>query len=284
MSAKVVALAGASGYVGKAIANALLNTKVFDLRLLSRPSSLDSALLQEFKGRGASLHGISYDDQASIVTALQGVDVLISTVAFEGLVSAQTPLIKAAKAAGVKLFFPSEFAVPFEGENPPPRVAQKKVALEVAKKEGLPVAIVNHGVFPEYTFIPPVGINFAEKKVTIWGDGNTKVNWTPVDSVGSWVAGALKTHPIEKLQGGDFRITSQVATLNEVVKIWEQKHNDKLQVEYRPIKELDERLAANPGDLFALISKLWALGLAHFTETGNKFVPDWKPATLEDVL
>lgn len=40
MSAKVVALAGANGYVGKAFADAFLNTKGFQLRILARPSSV----------------------------------------------------------------------------------------------------------------------------------------------------------------------------------------------------------------------------------------------------
>ena len=39
--------------------------------------------------RGATLHAISYHDEAGIVKALEGVDVLISAVAGEALVSAQ---------------------------------------------------------------------------------------------------------------------------------------------------------------------------------------------------
>jgi uncharacterized protein YbjT (DUF2867 family) len=38
MSAKVIALAGASGYVGKAFVNAFLDIKAFELRVLTRPS------------------------------------------------------------------------------------------------------------------------------------------------------------------------------------------------------------------------------------------------------
>jgi hypothetical protein len=40
MSAKVIALAGANGYVGKAFANAFLDIKAFELRILTRPSSV----------------------------------------------------------------------------------------------------------------------------------------------------------------------------------------------------------------------------------------------------
>lgn len=38
--AKVVALAGVSGYVGKSFVNALLNTNAFQLRILARTESV----------------------------------------------------------------------------------------------------------------------------------------------------------------------------------------------------------------------------------------------------
>ena len=50
---------------------------------------INSVLLQEFKTRGAALYAISYDDQASLVKALQGVDALVSTVAGAVIVSSQ---------------------------------------------------------------------------------------------------------------------------------------------------------------------------------------------------
>jgi hypothetical protein len=83
----------------------------------------------------------------------------------------QIPLIKGAKAAGVKVFFPSEFGVvssthiisrrgsdrynkPFDEKSPSPLVKAKRVVLEAAKEEGLPTAVLNNGGFPEYCFIP----------------------------------------------------------------------------------------------------------------------------------
>lgn len=284
MTTKVVALAGANGYVGKALTNALLDAG-FQPRLLTRPSSLESATLQEFKSRGASLHGISYDDQASIVQALTGVDALVSTVGAEALVSAQVPLVKAAKSAGVKLFWPSEFGVDFEEDSPSPLVKSKKIVMKTLQEEGLPSAILNNGGFPEYCFIPPLGFSFAEKKVTIWGDGNAKVSWTTVASVGRWLAGVLKSAPIEQLQNKKFNITGEVATLNEVVKLWEKKHNDKLQVDYRPVKELDDRIAADPNDFLAVLPKAWADGQVEIRATlDNALSPGWKADTVESIL
>ncbi|KAG8729329.1 hypothetical protein FRC11_009022, partial [Ceratobasidium sp. 423] len=225
MAAKTVALAGANGFVGKAFAKEFLNQGI-DLRILTRPDSINSAPLQEFKSKGASLHAISYDDEASIVNALQGVDVLVSTVAGAALVSAQVPLIKAAKAAGVKLFFPSEYGSVFEDtSNPSPVIQAKKTVLKAAQEAGLPYAALSNGGFPEYCFIPPLGYNFADKKVTVWGDGNVKSTWTTVHSVADWVANVLKTVPISQLENKHLRIQGNVASANEVIKLWEGKHN-----------------------------------------------------------
>lgn len=52
MSAKVIAVAGASGYVGKAVTDALLETKVFEVRVLTRELSVSDG--------AAVLYRISY--------------------------------------------------------------------------------------------------------------------------------------------------------------------------------------------------------------------------------
>ncbi|CAE6429968.1 unnamed protein product [Rhizoctonia solani] len=287
MAAKTVALAGANGFVGKAFAKEFLNQGI-DLRILTRAESINSAPLQEFKSKGASLHAISYDDEASIVKALQGVDVLVSTVAGGALVSAQVPLISAAKTAGVKLFFPSEYGSTFDGPpNPSPVIQSKKKVIQAAKDAGLPFAALSNGGFPEYCFIPlnrPIGYNFAEKKVTIWGDGNAKNSWTTVHSVADWLANVLKSVPISQLENKHLLIQGTVATANEVIKLWEQKHGAKLEVDYHPTKELDDRVNASADDFLAILLQEWASGRGELGGKDNGLYPEWKPDTIESVL
>ncbi|KAH7343354.1 hypothetical protein B0J17DRAFT_713536 [Rhizoctonia solani] len=283
MSAKVVALAGANGYVGKAFVDAFLSLNTFQVRLLVRTQSIETAPYQEYKKRGALLYAISYDDEASLVKALDGADVLISAVAAEGLISAQIPLVKAAKKAGIKVFFPSEYGGEFPATQSPVLQA-KKVVVQAARDHGLPVATLNNGPFPEYIFIPPLGFSFADKKVTIWGEGNTKITWTTVHSVADWLANVLKSVPISQLQGKELLIQGSVHTLNEVVKLWEQKHSDKLQVEYHPLKEVEDRIAADPNDFLAILLHGFDAGYANFNRNDNALHPDWKPDTVEGVL
>ncbi|CUA78285.1 hypothetical protein RSOLAG22IIIB_13039 [Rhizoctonia solani] len=284
MAAKTVALAGANGYVGKAFAKELL-AQGLDTRILTRAESINSAPLQEFKSKGASLHAISYEDESSIVKALQGVDVLVSTVAGAALVSAQVPLIKAAKAASVKLFFPSEYGSVFEDtSNPSPVIQAKKTVIKTAQDVGLPYAALSNGGFPEYCFIPPLGYNFAQKKVTVWGDGNAKSTWTTVHSVADWLANVLKIVPISQLENKHLRIQGNVASANEVIKLWETKHNDKLNVENHPVKELDDRVSASGEDFLAVLLQEWSSGRGEIGGKDNGLYAGWKPDSIESIL
>ncbi|CAE6522470.1 unnamed protein product [Rhizoctonia solani] len=282
MSAKVVALAGANGYVGKAFVDAFLNLDAFQVRLLARSESIETAPYQEYKKRGAELHSISYDDETSIIKALDGADVLISTIGAAGLISAQVPLVKAAKIAGVKVFFPSEYGGQFP--DTPSAVFPKKAVVQTARDLGLPVATLSNGGFPEYMFIPPLGFSLADKKVTIWGEGNTKITWTTARSVADWLANILNSAPVSQLQDKEFIIQGSVHTLNEIVNIWEQKHNDKLQVEYRPLKEVEDRIATDPKDFFAILIQGLDAGYVHFNRNDNALYPGWEPDSVESVL
>ncbi|CAE6443760.1 unnamed protein product [Rhizoctonia solani] len=246
---------------------------------------VDSVPLQEFKSLGASLHVISYDDERTIVEALQGVDILVSTVAWTVLVSAQVPLIKAAKAAGVKLFFPSDYGSLFDNEpNPSPIIRDLKTVLRVMKETGLPYTYVHNGGFPEYCFIPQLGYNFSQKKVTVWGDGNKKSTWTTVYSLADWIVNVLKTFPIDQLQNKHLRIEGFAVTTNKVIKLWEQKHNAKLEVEYRPMEDLDNRLKADEDDFAAALLQEWSSGRGEIGGRDNGMYPEWKPDTIESVL
>ncbi|CAE6505189.1 unnamed protein product [Rhizoctonia solani] len=283
MTSRIVAIVGASGNVGKVFADKFLTANSFQLRVLVRASSVDMPVYQGYKRRGATLHIIDFENEASIVEALKGVNVFISAVAGPAW-SAQSPLVRAASKAGVKTFFPSEYGSEFEDDIPwPPAQIQKNVR-KTAQELGLPVAILENAAFPEIVFTSELGWALAEKKITIWGDGNTKLGWTTIHSVADWLTHVLKTVPVEQLQNRRFKIQASAYTFNEVVKLWEQKHNDKLQVEHRPLEELEDRFAANPNDVFAALMLELASGRMNIGGRDNSMYPDWKPDTVESVL
>ncbi|CAE6452244.1 unnamed protein product [Rhizoctonia solani] len=271
MSAKVVALAGANGNVGRFFTDAFLKLNAFQVCLLVRNQSVDTTPYQEYKKRGASLHAISYDDFAGLTKALEGVDVLVSCVGPEVITSAQ---------AGVKVFFPSEYGGHFPDSVTYPYMQEMRAVVKSAQDHRLPVARLNNGGLPEYMFIPSFGFDLAKKKATIWGEGNAKASWTTTTSL----ANVLKSVPISQLENKDFSIEASCSTMNQVVKLWEQKHKEKLQVEYRPLKELEDRIAADPNDIFAAALHGWDAGYGYVGGKDNGLYPEWKPETLESVL
>lgn len=86
--------------------------------------------------------------------ALRGIDVLISTLS-TGALAPQVPLAQAAKAAGVKLFVPSEFGNPtLDKHGHPGPLGQKADLHGTLKKLELPYALFYTGPWPEYNLVP----------------------------------------------------------------------------------------------------------------------------------
>ncbi|CAE6470631.1 unnamed protein product [Rhizoctonia solani] len=268
MTTKTVALVGANGLVGKTFANSFLEQGL-DLRILAGSESINTAVLQELTSRGASARGISYEYESRIAKALEGVDVLVSTINAIATPT-QFTLIKAAKSAGVKLFFPIYHL--------------KKTIVNTAKEVGLPYAVLNTGAFPNIS-LPILRFNFSDKKAgSEFSPGIVKNHQFTSHKTLSWIANVLKSVPIEQLQNKHLRIQGDTATANDIIKLWEKKHNDKLEVIYHPIIELDERLSADKNDVIAILVREMASGRGELGGKDNGLYPSWKPDTLESVL
>lgn len=96
-----VALAGASGSLGKPVLEHLLSSN-FTVTVLTREDSTSTF------PTGVKVVKVDYSSEEGLTAALQGQDALISTLATAG---AQDILIKAAIAARVYRIIPSEFVL-----------------------------------------------------------------------------------------------------------------------------------------------------------------------------
>ncbi|QRV93615.1 NmrA-like family domain-containing protein 1 [Ceratobasidium sp. AG-Ba] len=240
--------------------------------------------MQSFKSRGAVLCPVSYDNHASLVNALQGVEVLLSAVAINAIL-AQLPLVKAAKEANVSVFFPSEYGGRCENNDSRLQMFRdKQKVIDAAKDAGLPIAGLATGPWPEYAISPPMGFDFANKKVTIWGNPDTKITFTTLSSIAQWVAHVLKDVPVTELQNKYLNIQGDLVSRNDIIRLWERKHKAKLEVEFRPVKELEERIEADPTDYLASVLAGWDTGEYHLQPIHNDLYPDWKPDSVESLL
>lgn len=122
--------------------------------LLFTCQSSKNPKIDEFSSKGATIAAVNYDDPSSLRSALHGVDVVISTFGRVALASQQA-LAEASKAAGVKLFIPSEFGN--STGNPQEGTLAYKIAFRSELKEiGLPYTLIYNGVLMDTGLTPSV--------------------------------------------------------------------------------------------------------------------------------
>ncbi|KAL7936485.1 hypothetical protein V8C35DRAFT_295616 [Trichoderma chlorosporum] len=144
---KTVAIAGASGNVGKVVLQALLDSGKYTVTALRRNNS-SSTFPDNVK-----VIDVDFESVDSLTAALAGQDVLLSTVGSEGLGGHQKKLVDAAVAAGVKRFLPSEYGCDLTNELAAklpvfqPKVEVQKYLEEKAKTTPLTYTLVYSGPF-----------------------------------------------------------------------------------------------------------------------------------------
>ena len=112
-----------------------------------------SASHAEWVAQGAKFATIDYSNQPTLVAAFQDVEVVISLVSGspDGIQN-QKALADAAKAAGAKVFAPSEFGSP--SAKPEGRAASKVEIQDHLREIGLPYAVFYTGPWSDLIFTP----------------------------------------------------------------------------------------------------------------------------------
>ncbi|KAH7910378.1 hypothetical protein BJ138DRAFT_110179 [Hygrophoropsis aurantiaca] len=213
---KSFAVVGANGTIGKPVVQNLLAQNASVL-ILTRPSST-----AEFPS-GAKVVHVEYSDESVVASALRenGVEVVVSTVGFQGFGS-QKPLATAAKAAGVKLFVPSEFGMPTEGATEGHLVHKSNFAATL-REMGLPSLRVYNGLFMH--FIPMIAAVPETGKFLILGEGKTPASFTAAEDIGGFLAHVLTTLPPRKLHNAVFRIEGQRSTMLEISELYSGRNH-----------------------------------------------------------
>lgn len=231
----------------------------------------------------AKLIPVDYSDKESIKKALQGVDVVISTIT-GAAIDVQPIIAEAAKEVYVKLFIPSEFGGPTEGETEGNLGAKAKIH-EQLKAIGIPYALFYTGGFSDYLWVPHLGLDVRGGKVSISGDGSIPLPFTSRPDIARYLSYVLTHLPADQLKNRSFTIAGDTKSFNEIFKGYEAKTGKKVEVTYYSISELDARLASNPRDISEFLH--WAT--VDPTESSkqdidNHLYPDWNPSPVIDNL
>lgn len=186
-----VALAGATGNLGPAILNQLLDAG-FNVTVLTRDSSKHS-----FPPTVTTV-SVDYDSLDSLTNALKGQEALISTLN-SAAIAPQLLLIEAAAKAHVKRFIPSEFGGDTLNEKAAslpvfkPKVQVSDVLEKEAASSGMTYTIICTGPFLDWGIMVGFIMNLKEKKITLYDGGDRVFSTTSLPTIAKTVTGVL-TH------------------------------------------------------------------------------------------
>lgn len=181
----------AGGTVGAHIVAALLKTRKHTVTAISRKNS--SNKLPE----SVQIAEVDYDDETSIVAALEGQEFLIITMAPTAPRDTHSKLVRAAAKAKVPYIMPNGYGSDIDniklGEDTMLGPIAKAQRDEI-EKLGMQWVTVCCGFWYEYSLAggeARYGYNFDKRSLTIYDDGNTKISTSTLSQVGRAVAKVL---------------------------------------------------------------------------------------------
>jgi len=244
---KNVAVAGSSGGLGFIVTKALMKDGNFRVRVLSRSETSPDRkkAVEELKSLGANVRTIDYTDVEDLKKALEGFDVIISTLGGPAIYKEQLNLIQAAKFANVKRFIPSEFGFDLNAikDIPNPLFEAKRQVEKAVKESGLEYTFINNGFFTDTSFYPWLGFDIRNKTIKLVGNTDQPVALTHREDVAKYIIAMLKNAEISRNK--TFMFATDNISFNQVVAIIKQKFGEDFKVEREPIEKAIERAKAN---------------------------------------
>lgn len=251
-----VAVAGASGALGRPVVEALLKAG-FTVTALTRPDS-NSTFPSEVK-----VANVNYDKVEDLKPALKGQDALVCTLGSTVSLDQQYNLVDAAFAAGVKRILPSEFGC--DQSKPPasqlPVFADKvKVRDRIIEKtkdsDTTSYTVVFNNIFLDWSIDYKFSIDLQNKKMDIFDGGDIPFTWTPLDMVAKGVVGVLQH--LKETENRFVRLQGALMTQNHFLEIakrvvgsdgWEVNQLDSEE----ELKKAYAKLSEDPGDVWGWV-------------------------------
>ncbi|KAI4526433.1 NAD(P)-binding protein [Schizophyllum commune Loenen D] len=203
----LVVVFGSTGETGQSIVQGLLNSGAFRVTAVVRDPTKATAV--KVAGWGATLVKADLEDvsQERLQEILKAADIVISTVP-PPLLEAQTKIVDAAKAAGVKRFVPDDFGT--EAPKGVLRLHDRKLAIrDYIKASGVSYTFIEVGWWKQLfiPFPPSLTGTVPDSTRQFPGKGDAPVAVTDLHHIGSYVA----------------RVLQDERTLNQRVFIWEDE-------------------------------------------------------------
>ncbi|OGM47452.1 isoflavone reductase family protein (CipA) [Aspergillus bombycis] len=221
-----VAVVGAGGTIGAHIANALVETGRHTVTALSRKDSGNRL------PAGVRVASINYDDEATIVAALQDQQFLIITMAPTAPRDSHSKLVLAAAKAGVPYVMPNGYG----GDIDNIKLGEDTMLGPVAQANrdeierlGMQWITMCCGFWYDYSLAggdARFGFDFDKRSLTIYDDGNTKISTSTLSQVGRAVAKVLSLNELPQDENDNSLTLSTFLNKGVYIKSFVVSQND----------------------------------------------------------
>ena len=246
----MILVVGATGLVGRQICR-LLAASGKPTRAMVRATS-DQAKVDELRSLGADVVQGDLRDPKSLRAACQGVSAIIATASsmpFNYQPGENTPettdqdgllsLIDAACEAGVQQLIYTSF--PTMTPDFPLQDAKRAVE-DRLRGCGLAYTILQPTFFMEVWLSPAVGFDYANRKATIYGSGESPISWISFLDVARFAVACLD-NPAARNATLELGGPEALNPL-QVVKVFEEAGGKPFEVQRVPVEALQGQLAA----------------------------------------
>ena len=185
-----VLLAGASGDLGERMLRALV-ARGADVRALTRAGATGPKTAR-LEALGASVVQADYGDPAALRRACDGVEVVVSTVSGTRpvVVDAQTQLLRAAVAAGVERFVPSDYSSDYRRVAPGSNrnFEMRRDFARVLDRAPVRATSVLVGAFADMLAGQAPIVIASRDRVLYWHDADQVLDFTTKDDTAAYTA------------------------------------------------------------------------------------------------
>ncbi len=237
--------------MGEHFANALVKTGKHTVTALTRQGSKNKVL------SGVKAIPVDYNDESTLVGALKGQQFLIITLAAIAPPDTHSKIVQAAAKAGVPHIMPNIFGLDDSNEaliKETPLSANAKSMLAEVEAAGCSWTSMVCSLWYEYSLaMGPMwfGFDFANKKLTLYDDGTTKVNLTTWEQCARAVAALLslkelpedandKSPTVNTWRNKPLVVSSFLISQKDMFESWKRVSGDKdsdWTIEKEPSKE-----------------------------------------------
>jgi nucleoside-diphosphate-sugar epimerase len=190
MTPPIILVAGATGDLGGRIVQAL-RAQGAHVRATVRPTS-DPTKTEALVRNGVEVTTVAPHDQAALTQACAGVSCVVSALSGlrDVIIDVQTELLKAAVAAGVPRFIPSDFALDFLPLTPGANRNldfRREFHITLDKAPIAATSIFNGPFMDMLTDEIPM-ILFKQRRILYWGNADQQMDFTTIDDIAAYTA------------------------------------------------------------------------------------------------